>query len=78
MIIKCQCCCSALEVEWDEELQTYNFALWERHSINTPFSFKERLRWCWHVLRTGDPWSDHVIVSKEDFDKLIRIRKNDT
>lgn len=75
MIIKCKCCCSCLEVEYDEELETYDFTLWDRHGMSDPLSLKERFRWCWYVLKTGDPWSDHTIVSKEDFDKLRSFQK---
>lgn len=70
MFIKCNCCCSIAEINWDEDIKAYHLTMWKRHDMSEKMSFKERLRWCWNTLKTGNPWSDHTIISEEDFEKL--------
>ena len=78
IFIKCQCGgCSVLECNYDDfldndELQ-FNFALWIAHSSNRPMSKKERIRWCDHVMKTGKPWADHIIVSNKDAQRLVNF-----
>ena len=35
-----------------------------------PLSFKERLRWCWHLLKTGQPFLDSVMLNKKVAEEL--------
>lgn len=71
LFVKCICCCSALEISRDEEDNCFNVALWTNgpwgHKIT---SWREKLRWCWNMIKTGVPWNDHTILSNEDAAKL--------
>jgi len=69
---KCACSCHALEVDTTFrklENEIY-FTSWE-HSGTRPFSFREKLRWCFHILKTGRPWSDHIILNESQVKELI-------
>lgn len=75
----CDCCGHAIQVERyvdDPEdkntIKWFEFSLWER-GFDTPMSFKERFRWIIHVLFTGKPWSDHVILKDEDALEVVKF-----
>ena len=38
-------------------------ALYDIGQYGKQKGFKERLRWCWRILRTGFPWCDQVIFT---------------
>ena len=79
IFLKCQCDgCSLLEVNYDDfydetERWQFNVALWQSHPGTSPMSKKERIRWCEHVMKTGMPWADHTILSKEDALRLAKF-----
>ena len=71
IFLKCQCSCSLLEANYDDfdsdnERWQFNLSMWVSHPGNRPMSKKERIRWCAEVMKTGKPWADHIILSKED------------
>lgn len=83
IFLKCQCGgCSLLEVNYDDyfddnERWQFNVALWVSHPGTRPMSKKERIRWCEEVMKTGKPWADHTILSKNDALRLAKfILKN--
>jgi hypothetical protein len=83
IFLKCQCGgCSLLEVNYDDfyddnERWQFNVAMWVSHPGTRPMSKKERIRWCAEVMKTGKPWADHTILSKEDALRLAKfILKN--
>jgi len=77
MFVKCQCGgCSVLEIEYcpdDGPTNMFNVAVWQSHPGISSMPKKERTRWCEHVMKTGKPWADHTIVSKEDAMRLANF-----
>lgn len=74
IFVKCQCCCSALEISKDEEEDCFNVALWSYGPLGQQItSWHEKLRWCWNIIKTGMPWSDHTIVTKEDAARIVKF-----
>ena len=77
IFIKCDCGgCSVLEVSYDDfmdEEGQFNFALWEHPPANRPMSKKERIRWCEHIMKTGNPWADHTIVTNKDAYRIVQF-----
>ena len=71
---KCECGTHALETEYDGEENQYNFTIW--HYGDVPISFKERVRWCWRTLTTGNPWADRVILSEKSKVELVEFLNN--
>jgi len=69
-LAKCECYCSMIEIEKDKETNQYNIALWGHSHGNYSLSIKERIRWCWRMLTTGNLWTDHTILSAEKAKEL--------
>jgi len=40
-----------------------HISMWHR-GLRYPMDLREKLRWCWHILKTGKPWTDSIIVSR--------------
>jgi hypothetical protein len=73
IFIKCKCGdCNILELMFDDEYGEFNVTIWNNHSGKNIFSKSERIRWCENVMKTGNPWADHTIVSIKD---ALRISK---
>lgn len=75
LFIKCDCYGHLLEIQKfqyeDNPLQSGLYiTIWNFDQSNRPMTWKERLRWCWYILRAGDPWADHIIVSKEKIQQI--------
>ena len=74
---KCECSTHALEAEYDSEAEQYNFTIWHYgHYGDVPMYFKERVRWCWRILTTGNPWADAVILSEKSKVELVNYLNN--
>lgn len=61
---KCTCGSEAIEVQYwkdDPDLEFY-FSYWTE-GFHHPMCWRERLRWCWRVLTTGNPWADRIILN---------------
>lgn len=64
-IYLCSCRGEGLKVEkWDKD-EIY-MAFWQCGLFGKyPLSIWERLRFCWHTLRTGRVWADEVVMTDE-------------
>jgi hypothetical protein len=51
----------------------FEFSMWKPMCSDRPLGFKERLRWCWNILRTGIPWSDAIIISDTKAKKIANF-----
>lgn len=66
MFLMCDCNSHALFVEkFKGEPEVY-ISLFERGYDGKQMSLFERLRWCWRILTHGHPWTDSVILSKDN------------
>ena len=53
---KCDCLSHMLQTEryyFDEHDKGFNFSIWNYGHTGNIKGWKERFRWCWHILRTG-------------------------
>ena len=67
LMVKCVCHSEAMEVTfWPNEdiPNEFWFSIWHQ-GFKRPFCWREKIRWCLNILRTGNPWADHIIVSPE-------------
>lgn len=72
--IKCQCGgCNILEMQWCPEDKQFYMAVWVMHPGELPMIKKERIRWCDNVMKTGKPWADHTIISKDDAKRISKF-----
>jgi hypothetical protein len=86
--VKCTCGCNMLEVERYEESYIHEgnkvidrgwyFVIWGRFREGKKiWGLKERFRWCWNILKTGQPWADDIIATDKDARELAEfILKN--
>jgi len=74
IFIKCNCGCGVLELEVDDfedPVIQFNISLWTQNINKLPMSKKERIQWCDHIMKTGNPWADHTIISVKDAKRII-------
>lgn len=67
LMVKCACHGEAIEVTYwpnDDMSDEVWFSIWEQ-GFSRPLCWRERIRWCWNILRTGKPWADNIIVNPE-------------
>lgn len=78
----CECGHAIVEVDkWAEELPPkVHLAFYELGlNKNNNQGWKERLRHAWHIIKTGRPFADSIILSDTDAkslgEKLIEVSK---
>lgn len=72
IVIKCDCHGHSIELEHVEESDEIELSLWHYGNDGRELKFGERIRWCWHILRTGMPWADMMILSPDKMEKIIK------
>ena len=67
--ITCSCHTHELHFEKDDELSVWFVSFWQRgYAVET--SWRYRLRCIWHILKTGRPYGDEVVLDKESIKEL--------
>ena len=63
----CECHSEGLVLEYDKEHKELMIAFWSNCAKYIPnvLGWKERLRWIWNMIKTGSPYTDMVVVSRE-------------
>ena len=80
--VKCSCYSEVLGVEYDKELNSFDLFIFKHYNANQKLSFRDRLRYMWKVFRTGEPYSDQMVINAnaKDFTDLLehfnQISKN--
>jgi hypothetical protein len=70
LFLKCMCSTHLLEVEYFNynspvKETGFNITIWNMNYNNTITSWKEKLKWCWNIIKTGNPWADSVVLTEE-------------
>lgn len=76
---KCSCSSHLLEIDTSFRSggeDTY-FSIWELGRSSGNMRWSERIRWCFRILKTGNPWSDSVCLNKEQVNEIIEQLKHD-
>ena len=67
--VKCACYGHQFEIERYEENygdghveKGFNLVTWERGRDGKILCWRERWRWIWNILRTGQLWADDIII----------------
>ena len=66
----CDCFSHGLLVEKFKDEEEVSMSLFERGLSGRILPLRERIRWCWQILRYGKPWSDFVILNTENQKQL--------
>jgi hypothetical protein len=67
LMLKCACSSEAVELTYwpnDDVPDEFWFCMWEMAPAR-PLCWRERIRWCWNILRKGNPWADNIILNPE-------------
>jgi len=68
LFLKCECTCHILELqrfEYEEKEQGFYVAMWTPQDWSSRMGWRERLRWCWHLLTKGRLLADNIILTNE-------------
>lgn len=71
---ECDCHTEGIMMSYeDDEFATIDLAFFNQSlKLTKQLTFKERIRWCWYILRKGIPWNDMVTLSKKTAKELGR------
>jgi hypothetical protein len=72
-VLTCDCHSELITVEHDTEYDQVYLAIWDHYPA---ISWKHRIRWVWHLITTGRPYADSVVLSKESVERLIYALSN--
>ena len=80
MFFKCACSSEAIQVEVEKNYfemaccTEFNFSFWqEGFSFQKILTFKDKLRWCWQIMTKGIPYTDMVVLNKEEATNLKKF-----
>jgi len=74
----CDCYDHGLLVEKYNDEKKVCLSLFERGLDGRILSWRDRLRWCWQILRHGMPWSDYIILNEENQKQLKEFLNNES
>ena len=67
--ITCSCHTHELHFEKDHDMDMWYISFWQRGYVEQS-SWAYRLKCIWHILKTGRPYGDEVILEKKDILEL--------
>lgn len=73
IFIKCSCHEEGMGIEYDEEADLFYFSYWSQGLRNGTLSFKQRIRYAWHCFRYGKPFSDELLISKDNASLIVEF-----
>jgi hypothetical protein len=75
---KCQCHGDMFELQrYKDEIcnghidEGFNLTFWSLGRSSKKLCWKERWRWIWNILRTGNPWADGIIINNEQAKRIV-------
>lgn len=71
--VQCECGGELIQVSQDEEDSEIYMAFYRYGHENVPYSWRDRLRHIWRILRHGHPYADSIVLSPADARKLAQI-----
>ena len=54
-----------LSIGSDEDDKLVYIDLWKFYATETILPWKERLRWCWEILKSGEPYVGEVVLTPD-------------
>tara|TARA_B000000557_G_C20811171_1_gene460194 strand:+ start:117 stop:434 length:318 start_codon:yes stop_codon:yes gene_type:complete len=73
IFIKCGCTAEGMGIEYDEQSDLFYFSYWSQGFKSGKLSFLQRLRYSWHCLRYGKPFSDELIITKDNASLIVEF-----
>lgn len=72
LYLQCSCASEVMLVERDDEIDSYFIAIFDRANVR---SWSNKFRQIWHIIRYGEPYSDHIVLDKENIEQLEQFIK---
>jgi hypothetical protein len=74
IFVICDCNSHALYLEKidDDNIPTLYISVFERGTDGKQMRWFDRIRWIWHIIKNGHPFTDMVVIEK---DKVKDIQK---
>lgn len=69
LFLRCSCGSETLHLEYDKPYGL-DICIFKLACESNKLSWKRRFQWVWHILRTGNQYSDQIILSEESKEKL--------
>lgn len=64
VFIKCTCHSEGIMIEADED--SLYLSIWERgYKDDNYFTWKQKLRYIWQILKHGKPYGDQIVLDRE-------------
>jgi len=73
IILPCDCSTHSLQIDRINEWKCFEISVWHLGHCSRPLTWKERIRWIWRILTTGNPWADSVILKDSDMLKISKF-----
>lgn len=77
-MVKCACYGHMFEIERyedrreDDKTETgFNLVTWERGRDGKILCWRERWRWIWNIIRTGQLWADDIIINDNQAKEIV-------
>lgn len=67
---RCSCDTEVLKVEYNEEWEEFNISIYE---LSHKTTWKQKLRYIWRIIKTGDPYGDQVVPVKEEMRSIQQL-----
>jgi hypothetical protein len=71
--LQCSCNSEALQIRPDYEYPEFEISVWKQ-GMDDPrwMSFREKIRWIWKIIKDGKPFTDYMIIDRND---ALRLSK---
>jgi len=72
-IYLCGCYKEGLVIEKDQDFEEVYFSIFDRGLYsNNKLNWRQKLRYCWHIITIGEPYLDEIILNKETAEHLAK------
>ena len=72
MLHGCACFTHGFTVQADDEVPLVFLTTWTYGTAGQRLDWRNRIRWCWRILRTGFPFHDEITLEAEAAEKLAQ------
>lgn len=77
LYLKCECQCGIFhinriidKIDNHHDYEQYELSIFKRTPEHLKVSWKNRFRWIWKILTTGEVWTDYILLNRENAVKL--------
>lgn len=74
--IDCDCCAELIRIEKNDD-NHYYFSFWQQGFCSQEkYTFKEKVRLIWCIIKNGKPYTDMLVFNKEKINKIVEFLKD--